>query len=522
MKQRLFLLLCFAFFAAKSMAQDALKVLDQVKNLTVRNVNAIKQNNAVKGYFAFYEYDKVDKKTLLFRLNLYDENLNDLGTKDIEGPKDWELISSAYDGNNFCFKFYDEKAKTYELKVYDQQGKEVISNITDINYNSKTNAKYRSYSALVSPEINEVDSNGFVDYIFNEPNDAFIMSYANGATKKTWQQTYEPEGKSKIMVPNFLAGDNQMILTAVTRIEKGLGNTKTENSVVANNIRNGNQLFDISTEFDDNHVVPITAIFSEDKITLVGLNYKTAKTYTRAPDGMAFIEMDKKGKILKTNFKTFEESLGKYLPIEDHQLEGGYYLYIHDIVHTKNNTNLVIAEKFKKAADAGGVALTALAMLSGGGSGGVIKLVLENMVVIEYDQDGNVIQAKEIPKGKGTTGVIPGSTTQNPYTLATIANMDGWMDYMYTLSNDDNSQVTFNFIDYDRLSDDANAKKTKNFGQIKYDNGSINVDRIPIKSGDNSKADLVHIYQGKPGYILELAYFKKDKKATMEMIKLNN
>lgn len=513
------LLFCLVFLTLKGMAQDVAKTFNDVKNITVRNFGAIKKNNVIKGYYSFYEYDKVDRKTLLFRLNLMDENLNDLGTKDIEGPKDWELISSGYDGNNFCFKFYDEKAKTIELKVYDDQAKEVASNLIDLNYKPKSNSKYQAYRGLVSPQLNVIENDGFVDYTFNDPNDAFIMSYANGSTKKTWQQTYEPEGKSKIMVPNFLAGDEDLILTAVSRVEKGMGNNKTENSIVANNTKNGAQLFDITTEFDDNHVVPVNAIFNNDKITIIGLNYKTAKTYTRAPDGMAFITIDKKGKVLKTNFKTFEESLGKYLSITDHQLDGGYYLYFHDVVTTKNNTNLVIAEKFKKAADAGGIAMTALSMFGGGGSSneGVLKLALENMVVIEYDQDGNVLQAKEIPKGKGSTGVIPGSLTQNPYLLATMASMYGWMDYMYTLTNDDNSEITFSFVDRDRLDEDA--KKTRNFGQIKYKDGKINIDKIPI---ENPKAEFSQLLPAKEGYVMQVSYFKKEKELRLAFIKLNN
>jgi hypothetical protein len=516
------LIICLSFLVLKSFGQDAAKIFDEVKNVTVRNMGAITKNNVVKGYFAFYEYDKVDKHTLLYKLSLMDENLNELGTKDIEGPKDWVLISSAYDGNNFCFKFYDEKAKTIELKVYDDQAKEVATNTIDLNY-KPSNSKAASFSGLTNPELNVVDSNGFVDYTFNDPNDSYIISYANGLSKKTWQSTYEPEGKSKIMVPNFLAGDNEMVLTAVSRLEKGLGNNKTENSIVANNIKNGGLLFDITTEIDDNHVVPINAIFDGDKITIVGLNYKTAKTYTRPPDGFAFIEIDRKGKILKKNFKTFEETLGKYLPMEGSQLNDGYYLFIHNIVRTKNNTNLVIAEKFKKAADAVGVGLMALSMLSGGHgnvqfhSDGIIKLMLENMVVIEYDMDGNVIQAKEVPKGKGSTGVIPGSSTQAPYTLATMANMFGWMDYMFTLKNEDKSEITFNFVDYDKL--DVDAKKTKNFGQIKYKDGAITVDKIPIK---NQAATFSHLFPAKTGYVMQMNYFKKDKKLTMAFIKLNN
>jgi hypothetical protein len=85
------------------------------------------------------------------------------------------------------------------------------------------------------------------------------------------------------------------------------------------------------------------------------------------------------------------------------------------------------------------------------------------------------------------------------------------------MKNDDNSEITFSFIDRDRLSPDA--KKTDNFGQIKYKGGKFTSDRIPIK---NTKADLTRLYPAQSGYVLQMNYFKKDKKLEMDMIKLNN
>lgn len=511
------LLISLVFLSIKGLGQNASKVFDEVKDVTVRNIGTIKKNNVIKGYFSFYEFDKVDRKHILFKLNLLDENLNDLGTKDIVGPKEWELISSGYDGNNFCFKFWDEKTKTFELKVYDQQAKEIASNTLKVNYNPRGNG-YRMYSESASPELSILENNGFVDYTFNDPNDAFIISYADGATQKSWQKTYEPEGKSKLMVPTFLNSNKEIMLTAVSRVEKGWNNAKTEQSVLANSTKDGSQLFDLSTEFGDNHIVPINAVFEGDKITIIGLNYKTKKTYTTAPDGLAFLEVDKHGKLLKSNFKTIEESLGKYLLMEDHKLKDGYYLYIHDVVRTNHNTNVVIAEKFKKGIDAGGVALTALSLMARSTAGGGIKLQLENMVVIEYDMDGNVLHAQEMPKAKGSTAGFPSYVgLMQPYLLAFLANGWGWMDYMYTLKSDDNSEITFSFVDYDRL--DVDAKKTKNFGQIKYKDGKFSVDKIPIK---NEKATFSHLLPAKTNHVLQVNYFKKEKRLAMDMIKLNN
>ena len=509
------LLAVFLLVCINAYSQDVSKAFDEVKEVTIRNIGCIKKNNIIKGYYNFYEFDKVDKKTRLFKLNLMDDNMNALGTKEIEGPKEWELVSSGFDGNNFCFKFWDPKAKTFEIKVYDQQANEINSNVTTINYKPGS-MKSTQFKQAVSPELNMVEGYGSVDFTFNEPNDAFITTFTGPNAQKSWSNTYEPDGKSKIMMPTFLNGNGDIILMGVTRMDKGLYNTKTQNSLVAYSTTKGNLLFDVSTEFeDDNHVVPVNAVFEDGKIIVIGLTYKQAKTYTSPPDGLAFIELDKTGKVLKTNFKTFDESMGKFFAMDGNKLDGGYYLYIHDVVKTKNNTNVIVAEKFKKSG-AGSAVLTGLSMLAGSNAG-FIKLQLENMVVLEYDKDGNVLQGQEIPKAMGTTGNFPSySGFLSVYLLATAAKFMGEMDYMYTTKNEDNSDIGFSFTDYDRL--DNSDDKTQNFGTIHYKNGKFTVDKVAIKK---EKATWGRILPAKANHVLQVNYYKKEKKLTMDLVKLN-
>jgi hypothetical protein len=320
------------------------------------------------------------------------------------------------------------------------------------------------------------------------------------------------------MLPTYLNGNSDVILTGVSRMEKGMYNTKTQHSVLANGTADGRQLFDVSMEFGDNHVVPVNAIFEGDKTLIIGLNYKSEKSFTTAPDGMAFVEIDKSGKILKSNFNTFEQSLGKYLTMEDHKLQGGYYLYIHDIVPTNHGTHVVIAEKFKKELDAGGAAMMTLSLLSGSTAGGGIDLQLENLVAIEYDNDGNVITALEIPKAKGSTSKFPTYVgLLSPYFLATAAAANGDMDYRYTLRNNDNSEITFSFVDYERL--EADAKKTQNFGQVKYKDGKFTVDKVAIKK---EGAKFSFLLPASTNHVVQVNYFKKEKQLSFDMIKLNN
>ena len=499
------------FFTAAINAQNGSKIFEEVKNVTVRNVGAIKKNNEVKGYFSFYEYDKASKGTLLFKLNLMDENLNNLGTKEIEGPKGWELISSGFDGNNFCFKFYDPKAKTFELKVYDQQAKEVISNELERNYGMSSN-KYKMYQQYENPELSILPENGFVNYTFNEENDGFFTTYVNGNPKKQWSHAYETDGKFKIMIPAFLGGNSEFLLTFITKVNKGMYTSSTENTLLATRTGNGSKVFEIPMEINEHFVVPTNVTFEGDKIMLVGLNYSTSSISVASPEGLAFVELDMKGKVLKTNFQTFEQTLGKYFTMNKGKFDDGYLFYVHTIARTNKNTNVLVGEKFKKKTSAGGAALSVLSR--GSGSTGFVRLELENMILIECDLDGKVLQAKEIPKAKGTTPLFPS------YLLAGAASIWGWMDYAYALKNEDNSELTFNYLDYEKLGDDEDddGKKTHNFGQIKYKNGVITNDKVAIK---NEKATFTHLFPAKTGYVLQMNYFKKKKQMTMDFIKLN-
>ena len=514
MKQKL-IIIFLIFFSLNSFAQNAAKIFDEVKEITVRNVGVIKKNNEIKGYFSFYEYDKVDKKTMLFKLNLMDEDLNSIGTKEIEGPKTWELISSGFDGSNFCFKFYDPKEKKFEMKVYNQEAKEVLTNELELNYGMSSN-KYKMYKQYENPELNIVPDNGFINYTFNNDNDGFFTTYVNGTTKKQWSHSYEPsDGDFKVMIPSFLGGNENILMTFVTKVNKGMYTTSTKNAILATNINSGAKIFEIPALIQEKNIVPINVTFEDDKISLVGLTYTTSNISTSSPEGLAFVDLDKTGKVIKTNFQTFEESLGKYFPIEKGKFADGYSFFIHGIERTKDNTNILVGEKFRKKTSGGGMALTMM-----GGGGGFVKLELENMLLIEYDMSGKVLQAKEVPKAKGYTPTFPSYTGFfPPYMLAAVADIYGWMDYMYTLKNEDKSEITFNYLDYEKLEDaDADDKKTHNFGQIKYKNGKITTDKIAIK---NEKATFSHLYPAKAGYVLQMNYFKKKKQMTMDFIKLN-
>lgn len=62
MKSNLLLLLSFVLLTQFCTAQGKLSI-DNVYSVTLRNSGEIVEGNQVKGYYLFYQSDKVDKKT---------------------------------------------------------------------------------------------------------------------------------------------------------------------------------------------------------------------------------------------------------------------------------------------------------------------------------------------------------------------------------------------------------------------------------------------------------------------------
>ena len=407
-----------------------------------------------------------------------------------------ELLSSAFDGKYFCFKFWDDDANTLQMKVYDQQGEEVVSNVENTKY-APTNKNNYFYQA-VNPELSVIENGGFINYSFHGDDKGFFVNYADGNTKRTWSKAYEPANKYKIMQPAFIGGNQSMVLTAVSIVGKGDNGAKGGNFLLASDPKDGSVLFDISTDIQGNFIMPVNAVIEDDKISIIGLSFPVYSSLTATPEGIGFVELDKKGKILKSVVKSFDETIGKFQRLDNHKFSDGNFPFVHQIVRTSNGNTLLLIEKFKSA------------VMNG--------LTLGNFILIELNKNYEFIQGKEFSKEIGKAPSVPffGS-----YFSANIAKMNGALDYLYMQKNDDNTEITFSFYETEEKAVKG-VFRPKSFDQIKYKNGKITSDKAPLRSDANDEATATFFLPAKTGYFLEANYFKKKKELSMDFIKLNN
>jgi hypothetical protein len=186
-------------------------------------------------------------------------------------------------------------------------------------------------------------------------------------------------------------------------------------------------------------------------------------------------------------------------------------MYLHNILQTSDGNIYAIGEGYKKVASALGIASRMLTRNSGVST---LKIKVTDMIMLKFDKDFNVKEAKIYDKNSNSIELPGGSEfVSTPLIGKMIKYYYGGFDYAYTQTNSDVSAFTVCYSDYVRGKD----YKGGTFNSISYNEGKITTDHI------NTKSDATRswVLPGKQGQVLLLEYYKKDKKLDAHFEKLN-
>jgi len=226
--------------------------------------------------------------------------------------------------------------------------------------------------------------------------------------------------------------------------------------------------------------------------------------------GFALCGIDEKGKITSEKYCQWDLELGKFLDVSAKgKIEDFGFMYLHNILQTANGDIYAIGEGYMKVANALGI-LGAIA--TRGQSQNVAKMKVTDLILIKFDKDFNVKEAKIYDKNSNVTGLGSLSFASTPL-IGKLLKGYGFFDYSYTQTNPDRSSFTVCYSDYVRGKD----YKGGTFNSISYNDGKITTDKINTKSDATSS----YILPGKQGQVLILDYYKKAKRIDAHFEKLN-
>jgi hypothetical protein len=498
-------------------AQAQKMVIDKVQKAPDRNIAAIKEGTDVKGYFFFYISDKIDKKTNEYTLRIMDNSLNILKDIKFTDSKDIGILEASFNGTDLIFLFYNSKERTFDYQVYGADGKKKYT------YNrvlTKKETRFLAQTYLVNSEDNEqtykglypIEGKGFISNTpSTEDNDrTFQIDFFSTEKRKQW--TFIPTEGGKRFVGDYLGTYNNVVLIEILRFGSAM-DQKPDSYLLGLDLETGRQLFERPTDGKQRFYPTNMSVLNTGKAYIFGEYYDQGDNILKAKSlGFGTWQIDEKGKIVSEKYNSWASDMSKYLNVNSKgKIEDFGYVYLHNIIQTNDGSIYAIGEGFRKAASAGGILATAV---FGSGVASTTKIQVTDMILIKFDQNFNIKDAKIYEKNTSNVAIPSGLDFVSVARLGReIKYFWGGFDYEYMQTNKDFSSFTVCYSDYVRGKD----YKGMTFNAISYNDGKITTDKINTKSD----ATRTLILQGTQGQVLLVDYYKKDKRLEAHFEKLN-
>ena len=518
MRNKLYMVLPFCLLLATTAAHSQNKLsIDKVYKVTLRNSGTITENNQIKGYYFLYMSDKVDKHTNQYTLQIVDENLNKLKDIKFTDSKDIVLLESSYNGSSLGFLFFNDKENSLEYRLFNMDGKQSFSYSKVLDKKSEAYFKAQMKMSLSEESENknvfDIPSKGYLSVtpLRENRNYTYEVSFYASDKRRSW--TYNPVEDGKFAAAQYLGSNDSIALIEVMSKDK-LMSKDVETSIVGINLANGRKAFETRAQDGKFQLLPmnVTKMRNSSDFIVVGLYYDGGdRVLTDKSDGLGIWLMDNKGKIVKSKYVSWNKDLAKHLKVDQKGRIGDLgYLYIHRIMQTEDGKIFAIGEGYKKVADGVGIAMN---ILTQSYTSGVTKLKITDMLMLEMSPGFELTNAQIYAKNNNSFSLSTGSDFASPHSLALFAKAYGAFDYTYSQMGADNASFSSAYIDYEK----SKGYKGSVFNAISYYDGKLSTDKINLKT---DATNLV-VLPAKPGSVLLIEYFKKDKRLDLRMEKIN-
>lgn len=491
--------------------------IENVYKITSRNQGAIKEGTDVKGYYFFYASDKIDKNTYEWTLQIADNNLNKLKEIKFQDSKHISILESSFNGSDLIFLFYNDDARTFEYQVYGADGKKKHVYNREL---TKKEIKYleMSYFAVDDEEqtykgLYPIEGKGFISNMPSREDKDYTFQVDFFSSEKRKQWTYIPTLGAKKFIGDYLGYHKGVVYFEVLKFGS-LMDANPDSYLLGLDLETGKQLFEKPTDNAKYKFYPASmSVLNNDKAIIFGEYFNPNGNIAKDKSlGFAFIGVDEKGAIQSEKYCAWDLELGKYLDVSSKgKIDDFGYMYVHSIMQMADGNVFAIGEGYKKVASALGIASK---LLTRGGGLSAVKIKVTDMILIKFDKDFNVKEAKIYAKNSNNIELQSGMEFVSAPLLGKLVKYTyGEFDYSYSQTNKDNSSFTVCYSDYVKGKD----YKGGTFNSISYNEGKVTTDKINTKS--DAKWSIV--LPAKQGQVLLLDFYKKEKKLGRHFEKLN-
>jgi hypothetical protein len=514
------LMLVASLFHCDLFAQSKLSI-ENVVSVYLRNSGPIMAQEEIKGYFLFYQSDKIDKRTNEYTLQILDDNLNKVKDIKFTDSRTINLLESSYNGSEILFMFYDSDQKMLDYRVYGADGKQKF------NYTRPIDRKTRNYIDGYAMYDNEeaqnknlfsIENKGFVTCIPVREGKQYTyeISFYQSDKKKSW--TYVPADPERIASPTYLGSSDSVAVFEVVKRARLMSN-KHESWLMGVYLQNGKKAFEFETNQEKFNFFPmgITTVANSSEFLLMGPYFdKDDKVMKDKSLGLGVWIMNNQGKVVNSKYNSWAEDISKHLKVNAKgRVDELGYIYFHRILQTSDGNIFAIGEGYKKQASALGIGAAVLTGALGGRSNmSTTKMKITDILMLQFNNKFDLTKAEIFDKNSNNIELLSGSEFVSAPVLATHIKYfyDGF-DYTFSQTDKAHSLFTVGYTDYVRSKD----YKGLTFNTISYYNNSITTDKIELKTNSSR----MRIMPAKTGSVMILEYFKKAKRLDMRLEKVN-
>lgn len=477
----------------------------------------ILENDNIKGYYAFYMYDKADKKNDAYMLQLMDDNLNLVKSIDVLRPRGDYLLETVFNGNCFLSVFYNYKKESMDLTSYDKTGKTLGTYVAE---DLPKWEKRRLQGVLASKDdvanttVFPMGKAGFVRQSFtkNEKLGYVVEAYDN-SMKKLWEISSPATSELVETADVVYVSESHMVL-AIAR-KKNLMTKDVDMFMALVDTKTGKTLFE--KPMKDENEWSILNVFVDNQTSQL---YYFGEYYPRGSEmmkskseGVVLITMDMTGKELKKKKHSWAADLNKILKTDQNvslETKDNVRPFFHRIYKAPNGHIIAVGEQYGKAASGLGIASAAL-----GGGGSVVQINVLNMVVLDIAPDLAIASYNAYVKKKTSVQLPQGYGTVSPTMLAAYVKLIGGFDYEFSTYDEAKGKFACVYRDYDRKKDDG-EKADVMLGIIKYEDNKLSASRVPVSVSSGTFS----INPAKAGFVTISEYFRKKKTLVFRIEKL--
>lgn len=512
------IVMTLVFFPENSNLRAQSYSISNVARNAFRTSGTIMSGKIVKGYFFLTRTDKLTKNDYNYNITVLDENLKEIAQENFIENKYTVLVESSYNGNYILFKFIDNKNNKLFYRTMDKNGKLSEKVERDINKREGIGYTESNNGEVENTNLNSFGNSRFLDiYSFKDDHVTYKVDCINNNGENTWSYTNKTE--KGITTGSYLGGNQTYAIVLETYVKNALSNDFSYGITSIDS--NGNLMFNLKLRDTKYNLMPFNVFVNEEKnqIILMGQYFNAKEKSNKSSSKGLFLKvLDKDGGEVEEFYYAWDGDIDKMLPKDKQKEIDQYSIYFHSIVMTKDHRVYAIGEQYRKQVSAGGTAIKAVGALGGISTNtSMLEIKIGNMVVISFNNDYSIDTVEILEKKPNKVILSQDYAYANQHLLAKTLYAYGEFDFSFTQSNEDNSVVSLAYVSSERNKGSLKRTFLLNFVNfVSGENGHSN-DKITI----NSTATSSIVWPAKPGYVMLLEYFKKEKKMDMRLEPIN-